>query len=161
MQITLVKQTLLALEFNEVQTSYCKSPQTPGRPGEASTRVSFGYVSYAPASVQAFPVQRHFTSTSCTVRVRDHSPSVIMAVHHHSDGFFFILLLFVHFSCRLYSFSLSGCCLACLQSLREVGFLPAVAMCGSLLYLSALSAEAEMCRSLFSALLWNSRSLCY
>lgn len=159
MQITLVEQTLLALEFNEAQTSYCKSPQTPGRPGEACTCVSFGHVFYAPASIPAFPVQRHFTSTSCTACVRDHSPSVIMSVHHSNDGFF--ILLFAHFSCRSYWFSLSGCCLASLQSLGEVGFLPAVSMCGSLLYLSALSAEAEMCWSLFSAPQWNSRSLCY
>lgn len=75
--------------------------------------------------------------------------------------FFIFLLLFVNFSCHSYLFSLSGCCLASLQSLGEVGFLPAVSMCGSLLYLSALSAEAEMCWSLFSAPQWNSRSLCY
>lgn len=59
----------------------------------------------------------------------------------------FFLLLFTHFSCRLYWLSLSGCCLASLQSLGEVGFLPAVSMCVSLLCRSALSAEAEMCWS--------------
>ncbi len=74
---------------------------------------------------------------------------------------FFFLLLFAHFSCRSNWFSLSGCCLASLQSLGEVGFLPAVSMCVSLLCRSALSAEAEMCWSLFSSPYWNSRSLYY